>query len=273
MTQRAQIPIGGITTTSSYKDGDTYSLVNLRHKNGALRPVPPRKIVQKLSQKYNIIFVHKNNEYNNWIGVISENGFSRVYWDVRDEKPKTIASLIRGTINSVQQIGNTLSLITEDNIYYLFYQNEDYTFLGELPQVPVISMSTSTNMSHAELYFINEYGKEGINKDNFIDATKGLVNKAIDLLVNGGKNSTGEQIDGFGLQLFDACYVRYAFRLYDGSLTKHSPPILVMPTKNILDIKTIDYEFINNRLAKKSKVDVFGYVIHIDYDLKSYFEK
>lgn len=59
--QQIRTNINGISTQSSYPDGTAYSLVNLRPKNGALHPVPPRKVVQELSQKYDIVFVHQNN--------------------------------------------------------------------------------------------------------------------------------------------------------------------------------------------------------------------
>lgn len=274
MPQRIQVPINGITTTSAYTEGDTYSLVNLRPKNGALHPVSPRKIVQELSQKYDIVFVHQNNDYKNWIGVVNSNGYSSVYWDIRDEQPQSIASYIQGTINSVQQIGNTLSLITEDNIYYLFYQNNQYVYLDQIPQVPVIGLRTSDLMSHAKYYFANEYGSGTVKPDNFIDATKGLVNKAMDALVNGWTDKDGVWHDGFGLQLFDACFIRYAFRLYDGSLTKHSPPILIMPVRHVVgkeeegnldSTKTISYDF-DDALRNESCVDVYGYRIYMHYD-------
>lgn len=264
-------PITGISTTTAYEEGATYQLVNLRPKNGGLHPVAPRKIMQELSQKYDIVFVHQNNDYKNWIGVINDEGYSSVYWDILSEQPKSIQSYIQDKIHSIQQIGNTISLVTSDNIYYLFYQNSNYTFLGVLPSLPAISMGTSNEMSHATLYYINEYPNGGITPDIFIDATKGMVNKAIDLLVNGGTNSGGEEIGGYGLQLFDAHYIRYAFRLYDGTLTKHSPPILVMPVKDILDIKKISYEFTDGFVyANESKVDVYGYRIYMHYDLSGF---
>lgn len=161
--QQIRTNINGISTQSSYQDGTAYSLVNLRPKNGALHPVPPRKVIQELSQKYDIVFVHQNNDYKNWIGVVNSSGYSSLYWDVRDEQPQTIASYIQGSINSVQQIGNTLSLITEDNIYYLFYQNNKYTFLGELPNLPPIQLDTS-NEAHIKTYFANEYGSGTIRR-------------------------------------------------------------------------------------------------------------
>lgn len=135
-----------------------------------------------------------------------------------------------------------MSLITENNIYYLFYQNNKYTFLGELPNLPPIQQDTS-NEAHIKTYFVNEYGSGTIKPDNFIDSTKGLVNKAIDKLVNGWTDPDRTIHEGFGLRLFDAHYIRYAFCLFDGTLVKHSAPILVMPMRNILELKTIDYDF------------------------------
>lgn len=276
---RIQTPITGISTTSAYEEGAAYSLVNLRPKNGALHPVAPRKIMQELSQKYNIVFVHQNNDYKNWIGVINEESYSSIYWDILSEQPKTIQSYIQGKIHSVQQIGNTLSFITSDKIYYAWYTNNNYTFLGEIPQIPLIRVATSSTMSHAKHYFVNEYGSGTIKPDNFIDSVKGLVNKAIDALMNGWKDRDGVWHDGFGMQLFDACFIRYAFRLYDGSLTKHSPPILVIPIRHIVgtkedeqedlnnldSIKTISYDF-DSALRNESCVDVYGYRIYMFYD-------
>lgn len=265
---RIQTPINGITTTSAYVEGDCYSLVNLRPKNGALHPVAPRKIMQDLSQKYDIVFVHQNNDYKNWIGVINDENYATIYWDILNEQPKTIESYIPNKIHSVQQIGNTLSFITSDNIYYAWYTNNDYTFLGELPEVPAIRLKTSDEMSHIKYHYESEYGEATVPKENFIEATKGLVNKAMDLLVNGGVIN-GESFDGYGMQLFDACFIRYAFRLYDGTLTKHSPPILVMPVKDILTTKTTTYYFFGGKL-KKGFVDVYGYRILMEYDFSKF---
>lgn len=273
-----QTPITGISTTTAYEEGAAYQLVNLRPKNGGLHPVAPRKIMQELEQNYDIVFVHQNNDYKNWIGVINDNNYSSIYWDILSEQPKTIQSYIQGKIHSLQQIGNTISLVTSDNVYYLFFQNGEYIFLGEIPQVPHISLRTYSQ-SHAKHYFVNEYGSGTIKPDNFLDSVKGLVNKAIDALMNGWKDRDGVWHDGFGLQLFDACFIRYGLRLYDGSIIKHSPPILLMPARHIVgtkedeqedlnnldSIKTISYDF-DSALRNESCVDVYGHKIGLNYD-------
>lgn len=271
---RIKTPLSGITTTSTYEEGSMYSLVNLRPKNGALHPVAPRKVIQELSQDYDIVFVHQNNDYKNWIGVKSDNNYSSIYWDILSEHPKTIASYLQTKIHSVEQIGNTLSFVTDSNIYYAWYTNGNYVYLDEIPQVPVIGLKTYSQ-AHAQYYFANEYSSGTIKPENFIDATKGLVNKAMDALVNGWTDKDGVWHDGLGLMLFDAHFVRYAFRLYDGTLTKHSPPILLMPARHIVgseeegsldSIKSISYDF-DSTLRNGSFVDVYGHTLALDYDL------
>lgn len=276
---RVQTPIIGITTTSAYEEGSCYSLVNLRPKNGALHPVSPRKIVQELSQRYDIVFVHQNNDYKNWIGVVVDANISFVYWNIlKPEELNTITPQIPGKINSVQQIGNILSLVTEDRIYYLIYRDHSYYFLGEMPQVPVISFRTYDRTTPNKFYFLDEYESGTITRSNFIDATKGLVYKAMDALVNGYTDKDGIYHGGYGLHLFDACFIRYAFRLYDGTLTKHSPPILIMPRDPIVgseaegreeSIKSISYDF-DETLRDESYVKIYGFRIYMDYDFSGY---
>ncbi|NDV77832.1 hypothetical protein [Dysgonomonas sp. 511] len=258
MSERVQTPFNGITTMPAYQEGDMLSLVNLRPEGGVLNPVSPRKITHELSQQYDIVFIHQNNDYKNWIGVINQNGYASVYWDILSDNPKTITSYIQDTIHSIQQVGNTLSLISDSNIYYLFYQNQEYTFLGELPEIPVIRLGTNAT-AKAQLYYANEYGKNTISKNNFVDATKGLLNKGRDQLV-----------DQYGQQFFDGFILRYAFRLYDGTLAKHSPPILALPPKDITEIKQLQFRFYfydGEWLTDDSFVTTEGFTLNLGYDL------
>ncbi|MDR1091889.1 MAG: hypothetical protein LBL79_12515 [Prevotella sp.] len=278
---RIQIPINGISTTSAWQEGDCCSLVNLRPKNGALHPVAPRKeLTEGLFQQYDIVFVHHvSSTAENWIGVVNvadNNGNDRfsVYWETRDGQPQNIVYSIEGKVNSVQQIGNTLSLITEDNIYYLFYRDNKYVFLDEIPQVPPIQIRP--NHVDGLVSYFGSINDESIHSDNFIERIKGVLNATMYNLVNGYTDSAGSH-EPKGPLLFDACFIRYAFRLYDGSLTKHSPPILVMPARSIVgvegvggsdSIKVISYAVTNDRLvADQSTVTVCGYNLELTYDL------
>ena len=250
---RIQTPIGGVTTTSAYQDGDSFSLVNLRKKNGALHPVAPRKVLQELSQTYDIVFIHQNNNYKVWIGVkhISDTQ-SYVYCDILSD-PKSIMTSER--INCIQQVGNTLSLITNDRILYLIRSGDGYKELGEIPEIPVITFGT-TGFGLSVVNYNTLY--TSVKPDNFIESTKGLVNHLIENIKKGNPDD---------IPLFDAHFIRYAFRLYDGSLTKHSPPVLMMPGNDILKLKTVEYQFSSGDLKlNESRVLINSYQGLITYD-------
>lgn len=268
MAQRKQTPISGISTTATYDDGATCSLVNLRPKNGAMHPVTPRKITQSLSRQYDIIFVHKNNDYENWVGVVNGTNSAAVYWDVRNAASQVIAQ-VNGVVNGVQQIGNTLSLITSDAVFYLLFHNGVYRYLGELPQIPAISLNTSETYFSMSEDLATEYGSGIRDKtDGFDTEIKGLANKLMDKMVNGYTDDNESYVDGNGPMLFDACFIRYAFRLYDGTLSKHSPPILVLPRSNPLNLKSVYF-----RSDGSIIVNVFGYRAEISCDLSAGWEQ
>ncbi|MDR0734076.1 MAG: hypothetical protein LBF08_08520 [Dysgonamonadaceae bacterium] len=185
---RIQTKINGITTQSTYTEGDCYSLVNLRPKNGALHPVPPRKITNELSQKYDIVFFHQNDNYKNLIGIRHIDGGSVVYGNI-DTTPALITQLSK--ITSVQQIGNTLSLITGEGINYLLYDELNYKVLGKMPEIKKIGYWIDATQTH-DITFDKEYGKkpedvkegviglfniaaERVNSNENIGATEGMV--------------------------------------------------------------------------------------------------
>jgi len=353
--QRITTPINGITTTSTYQDGDCYSLVNLRPKNGALHPVPPRKTIARLSYKYDIVFVHKNNDYENWIGIINNGDSAGVYtdilqtvscgvtgvvniiagdkytapngavfiikeiditngsgkirlqpdedstvWEIPEangslsleegtgqsvisytgllaEDHKIIQTDIPGNITAVEQIGNTLSLITPDTIYYILYESGKYKFLGILPDLPVVNFKTdmpidtenSNNPDNPNCYKeFKTYYWEVFGRDHyiiptaFIEATKAVLYRARD-----------KAHEENGSYFFDAFFIRYAFRLYDGSLTKHSPPILVMPPEDITKMMFTKYRFYEGHLNGKDNLgDHYAYIkaflVKMWYNLK-----
>src|ERR1035437_8562421 len=67
---KVTIPLNGISTSSSYSDGDAFTLTNLRKKNGSLRPVTPRQPLYALFETWDELFIHQlPGTEKNWIGV------------------------------------------------------------------------------------------------------------------------------------------------------------------------------------------------------------
>jgi hypothetical protein len=219
---RIQTRINGISTQSSYTEGDCYSLVNLRPENGALHPVPGRKVITELSQEYDIVYVHQNSGYENRIGIKHNGGKSRVYGNIQ-ATPELIAEYPK--ITSVQQIGNTLSLITGEGICYLLYAGETYMALGEIPEIEEIKYMIITDSQKASM---SEYGSG--RPSDMKEAVTGLFNLATERLYSDGFSDDYWVIPMKGEPgLVDAHLLVFAFRLYDGSTVKQTSPILLCP--------------------------------------------
>ena len=277
--ERVQIPINGITTNSNYTEGDCYSLVNLRPKNGALHPVAPRKIKKLLSSvsytendyaDRKEFFVHDFNNKKTWLfarpglsfqNIIVDYGNVDNNNDFSESKGQfsinTSLGELNGSLLKIEQFGSIIAIVTDWNIYYAIRKDDDYELLGEFPEIPHIEFGTSDEIFSQEktitLYFLNEYGKE-ITEDTARELTIGLLNSAALKLT-----------ESHGPYLFDACFVRYAFRLYDGSLIKHSPPILVMPRGMIERYRCL-FLYSNPSTQYKNYVLLRGYKIHMQYD-------
>lgn len=211
---RIKIPLSGVSTHSNHKDGACKSVVNMRPENGIWHPVAPRKVETVLSDTYDIAFVHRGDGFANWIGV---HGGS-VYTNIKGSR--NLMVILPENVNSVQQIGNTLSFVTNSDIYYALYINSSYTYLGAMPDIPTVKFSTPAEIVGSRTYRA-EYGSApSRNSDEIgklVELTSGLV-----------KTITRIHKEWF----YDAFIIRWAFRLYDGSLIKYSSPILIMSHDN-----------------------------------------
>lgn len=213
-----QIVIKGMSTSPSYEDGSTYSLVNIRHKQGALIPVPERKIVQKFDRKFDYLFIHQINDLERLIGVVIDGNKSSVYHiilDIFGNKSKLL-TVIDDVIVGIEQSGYILSFIGKDNIYYARGNNKgnvvDYIFLGNIPELPEIEVVTH-QATFRTVYFSKFGLGSGVTNENLFERAKATLYRI--------KETNTQSL------FYDFFWVRFGYRLYDGSVVKATPPILV----------------------------------------------
>ena len=192
-------------------------------------------------------------------------------------------------IYSVKTVGNTLIVLTSEGMYYFLWKNDAYTDLGDhLPELPLQfaleadRVTSGTFSIHYEKEIIfgvpataimpedevhaqediylrtnsNEYGRSEVYSDELKNVvTQGVmaqVNKAI---------ANSRNIGKFMFPFF----VRYAYRLYDGTLTMHSAPVLMTiasqqnPYAAIVDL----FRNEDTPLPKPSPTEVTHYHCHI----------
>lgn len=262
---RIKVPFKGVTSQSNHADGECKNIVNLRPERGYYKPVTPRKIVRNISGEYEIVFIHRGNGYANWIGVND-----RYVYNINGAAPILLFEVPRmlrndgvpyavGNVTSIQQIGNTLSFITRDNIYYALWKDGSYVFLGDLPECPNVEFST--NESKAFLKFSDYDGgmliPRQMETESLNTRIKGVSAKRLSEL-NG---SIGSFTDGF--------MIRWAFRLYDGSTVKVSSPILVMPQSKYTNWGRVYLEYVDDssNWGLNSGFEINAYRLNLSYDL------
>ena len=184
---RITVPFLGLTSNANHKDGECSNIVNLRPKNGYLKPVPPRKVSQTLTQEYDIVFIHRVGNTENWIGVAQDK--KSLYVNINTPNPEKIELNLPNApffseIEDIQQIGNTLTLLTNDGLRYILWADGAYKYLGALPDLPVVNFDTTEmttkSKSWGEFYGVYPPGGylAGENKELAVQ-TMGLA-KSID---------------------------------------------------------------------------------------------
>lgn len=234
---RIKTAISGITTRPDHADGECRTLVNLRPSNGAWKPVPERKTINILSDDYDIIFVFRMNEEEDWIGIKGSKIFTSI-----NTGSRLLLSDIDENINSVEQIGYTLSFITDSNVYYALSQDGTWMFLGILPDIPFATFIIDDRPFEMTPGEAIGTPVPSSTEEEYSNSIKAAIYVAMEYLTEGGTDEAGNTYEGQGQFLFDAHIIRYAFRLYDDSLVKYSPPILLMPSSHILTLKQLVYK-------------------------------
>lgn len=264
-------------------DGELEDVVNLSITGGELRPVLPPALIGTIPGQF--LFVHKNQGYEHFIYL--DGNVVKAYKYEGGSLSAITCNINIGvsTLKSINAIGNTLAILTSQDILYALWKPSagSYVNLGSDIPFPVINFSTSpVSISDNDESFNIDSGDLGERSWlNTIKASNGTYveasAKAVDVIADAVDDYTdmlrewldwrlgteGEEVmaSAFEGQIREAqatitnkikgainlfirkatdnnahvfpFFVRYALRLYDGSLVKHSPPILILPTKFI----------------------------------------
>lgn len=129
-------------------------------------------------------------------------------------------------IHEVTAIGNTLLILTSEGIYYYLWQGNGYKYLGNhIPEIDIsfgldseVQLTERTNFSETiyadyGTYKFSEWHKKVVTNEVLAKVNKFIKERAMD------KN-----------KFMYPFFVRYALRLYDGTHTMHSAPILMIPS-------------------------------------------
>ena len=235
-----EIKYGGFTASpSDYEcnDGELAMSIGLVPEDGALKPVLPPQVQLTLGENQKVVFIHETSAFKYYI-VINTSTNDTFFTDGNTESEQFLQHLYAFSsstdIYSFNAVGNTLVVLTSEGIHYLLWksQSEGYLYLGtHLPECP-ISFGLQGEMIRGDEFTINFDNIDFFDGDvwkDFTDNNKTRITEQVLAKVNKFIADNSTNVGKFMYPFF----VRYAYRLYDGSLTMHSAPVLMVCSSDL----------------------------------------
>lgn len=235
-----EIKYGGFTASpSDYEcnDGELAISIGLVPEDGALKPVLPPQVQLTLGDNQKVVFIHETSAFKYYI-VINTSTNDTFFTDGNTESEQFLQHLYAFSsstdIYSFNAVGNTLVVLTSEGIHYLLWksQSEGYLYLGtHLPECP-ISFGLQGEMVRGDEFTINFDNIDFFDGDvwkDFTDNNKTRITEQVLAKVNKFIADNSTNVGKFMYPFF----VRYAYRLYDGSLTMHSAPVLMVCSSDL----------------------------------------
>lgn len=218
---------GFATAPSDYDCPDGQLAVSLGAivEDGALHPIRKPSEVFTLEDGHTVLALH-DGRY-----IIADSARTQLSWKV-GEKYKEFGSTDT-PVTQVTSLGNTLIALTANGPVYFLWSDGAYKKLGS--KIPDVDISFGL-IGRPRLFSVSDESKSTFtvsgfsiheNKitEEFTQKDKETITNQIMAKVNKFVAEQTVQKGRFCLPFF----VRYAIRLYDGSLVMHSAPILMNP--------------------------------------------
>ena len=268
------IAITGMTTVPSdyaCQDGQAALLHNLVHEYGEVHPMRKPNVVMNVPIGFRFLYVHANSGYKHYIfraqatdedGQILEGFYDYYYCDAADEYNMVEFAKMKAEVSHVDAVGNTLLMFTEGSIDYYLWKNVAYKPLGDaLPEIgmrfgllgePILYSKECSEADGMFVHFDYEVWPNDSDytyKREYLTAYTTTMLAPVSKLIN-------EHVTGKGKFCFPF-FVRYAIRLYDGTLVHHSAPILMMPSTYHAVMPFLRQSSYNSGKLTDCRVDAF----------------
>lgn len=224
-----QLRYGIRRSPSVAEDGELSECVNLVPTGNELVNLqPPLYTGIELPEGHRLVLVHASGGFRHYITLSG----SSVYWTEKGKETPELITDISGTLKSVSAVGNTLCIFTDGQARYAVYRTDRYVPMDGQPPVPDISFKM-----RAQIKNDNGTARPSVTFDAFTPSSNPLA-KGISLTANAAQAVRESLFAYFNPilssqrkagQFHRPFFVRYAYRMYDGS-----PFMLSSPVKMVL---------------------------------------
>lgn len=239
-------------------DGELAMAMGMVPEDDALKPVLPPKRLMSLGADKNVVFIHQTAAFKHYIVLDSSTNIVYFIDAADDSDTPTLTRVYQfpssTAIYGFNAVGNTILVLTDSGMHYVLWKNDDegYLYLGtHLPELPItfglrgefVTSEKDQNADcldfkptqyDAQWFDINNWwqqvtGEVRVIEEEFADDNKKEVAKQVMAQAN---KFIADNVTGKGRFIYPFL-ARYAYRLYDGSLTMHSAPVLMVPSTGL----------------------------------------
>lgn len=253
------------------KDGDMSAIMGLIPDEGNLKPLLPPKELFTLEKNetnhlkdYSVMLKHDSNSFDGSHYILL-NGQNKVAWcDSTGVVKGTIGTFDDVVINNFNTIGNTVLMLTNNGMYYFLWKDDTYIMLGNhIPELPV-SFGLQAEIVRSEQFGVSFSAVDSVlsglgnfNESDYNSLTSAILAKVNKFIAEEATNK-GKFIHPF--------FVRYAYRLYDGTLTMHSAPILMITSSEANPCCIVDhYNMLGTSQYQGAYLYIYSAVHSLDY--------
>ena len=229
----------GIRRSPSYaQNGELAECVNLYCKNGELLNIPKKEtlkegsnVISLPSPTYVLLGIHQMEGRRIFISRYTNNGATRLYYTTYTGSTETTAEITGGpdvsTSVKIRCVGRILIAFDDTSQHYYQYKNGDYLYLADA--LPEISLDFKLD---GEMICVHEnwdYGYPPIYDGGYIrPMDENKATEFTDFFM--GKITRFENEQAKAGRFTHTFFVRYAMKLYDGTYTHQSSPVLMTVT-------------------------------------------
>lgn len=261
------ITFSGLSLTPdefNVNNGEMAICAGLENHDGGMRPVQlegtlttyPLEITS--GQPCDLLFVHETpGDERRFIAKDANNKVVWFHADGSHENLPTIVELGQNTIKSVQSVGNTVIIAASNGLHYALWKNDTYKYLGQKPPFLKLAFtlagdltardatdfkakydqSTLTEVTGDETEYYDAWRQTALNtgdslslkNNNSTVAIKAEVQATVTEAAWALLNETNSVVAKQG-HFYAPFFVRYCYRLYDGSMYMHSAPVFMQTT-------------------------------------------
>lgn len=246
-------------------DGTLATSLNLICEDNQIKPIKqPVPISINLKNSQTIIYIHETSAYKHYI-VLEDKMLSWLDSMGTSESPAEVHDFYGLEIYQVTSIGNTLVVLCSDGMHYFLWKSREteYLYLGNHMPECKISFGLQGEMKRSEEFDLSfEIAKDKIEEELDDENSLKITNQVL-AQVN---KFIAEESTQKGKFLYPF-FVRYAYRLYDGSLTRHSAPVLMITNTDCVPIVMYNSIKSSGDNYTSAKANVIGSIHSLDYCL------